>query len=86
VITALQFAREASPVCICNVLTRNETYTTILQLTALHTCELLHDAGPKGFQELHATFACERYEHLTGHPAPVSGAQCYRGHSRSVAT
>lgn len=32
----------------------------------------------KGFHELRAAFACERYEHLTHHKAPIKGGQCYR--------
>jgi len=30
-----------------------------------------HDVELKGFHDLRAAYACERYEQLTGHPAPV---------------
>jgi len=30
-----------------------------------------HNADLKGFHDLRAAYACERYEQLTGHPAPV---------------
>ena len=30
-----------------------------------------HDAGLKGFHDLRAAYACERYQQLTGYPAPV---------------
>jgi len=40
--------------------------------------ETLHAHGLKGFHELRAAYACERYEQLTGHAAPVNGGHCYR--------
>jgi hypothetical protein len=40
--------------------------------------ETLHEHGLKGFHELRATYACERYEQLTGHAAPINGGHCYR--------
>jgi hypothetical protein len=36
--------------------------------------DILHEHGLKGFHELRAAYACERYEQLTGFPAPVNGA------------
>ncbi|MDH5653121.1 MAG: integrase domain-containing protein [Gammaproteobacteria bacterium] len=33
--------------------------------------QVSQDIGLKGFHDLRAAYACERYEQLTGHPAPV---------------
>ena len=40
--------------------------------------ETLHELGLKGFHELRAAYACERYQQLTGHAAPVNGGHCHR--------
>jgi len=60
---ALQLARHALPPRSRTVLPARET---------------LHEHGLKGFHELRAAYACERYEQLTGHAAPVNGGHCYR--------
>jgi hypothetical protein len=75
---ALQFARNASPTGSRNLLARDETYAVFLQKTVRPARELLHGQGLKGFHELRAAYACERYQQLTGHAAPVNGGQCYR--------
>jgi len=75
---ALQLAREASPVGSRNLLTRNETYAMFLQHFVLPARKLLHEQGLKGFHEPRAAYACERYEQLTAHVAPVNGGHCYR--------
>ncbi len=75
---ALQLARDASPRHSCNLLACDESYATFLQLTVLPARETLHGHGLKGFHELRAAYACERYEQLTGHAAPVNGGHCYR--------
>ncbi len=75
---ALQLARKASPPRSRNLLAQNESYAAFLQQTVLPARETLHEHGLKGFHELRAAFACERYEQLTGHPAPVNGGHCYR--------
>lgn len=75
---ALQFARNASPTGSRNLLAREESYATFLQQTVRPARKTLHEQGLKGFHELRAAYACERYEQLTGHPAPVSGGYCYR--------
>lgn len=31
----------------------------------------------KGFHELRAAYACERYEQITQHHAPINGGRCY---------
>jgi len=75
---ALQFARKASPPRSRNLLARGESYAVFLQQTVLPAREVLHEQGLKGFHELRAAYACERYEQLTGHAAPVNGGHCNR--------
>lgn len=75
---ALQLARHVSPPHSRNLLARGESYAAFLQQTVLPTRETLHEHGLKGFHELRAAYACERYEQLTGHAAPVHGGHCYR--------
>ncbi len=76
--TALQLARHASPPHNRNLLVRDERYAAFLQQTVLPARETLHEHGLKGFHELRAAYACERYEQLTGHAAPVNGGHRYR--------
>ena len=75
---ALQLARHASPTGSHNLLARDESYAAFLQQTVLPARETLHKQGLKGFHELRAAYACERYEQLTGHAAPVNGGHCNR--------
>ncbi|TRO31969.1 integrase [Pseudomonas putida] len=75
---ALQFARNSAPTGSRNQLARDESYATFLQQTVLRARDTLHEHGLKGTHELRATYACERYEQLTCHAAPVNGGHCYR--------
>lgn len=75
---ALQIARHASPVGSRNLLAQDESYAAFLQQTVHPARELLQEQGLKGFHELRAAYACERYTQLTGHAAPLNGGQCYR--------
>ncbi|MBK5312434.1 MULTISPECIES: integrase domain-containing protein [unclassified Pseudomonas] len=75
---ALQLARHASPTRSRNLLARDESYSEFLQQTVHPARETLHEHGLKGFHELRAAYACERYEQLTGHAAQVNGGHCYR--------
>lgn len=75
---ALQLACQASPPRSRNLLARDESYAAFLQQTVLPARDTLHEHGLKGFHELRAAYACERYEQLTGHAAPVNGGHCYR--------
>ncbi|WP_367598783.1 integrase domain-containing protein [Pseudomonas fulva] len=72
---ALQFARETSPAGSRNLLAGGESYAAFLQQTVHPSREILHEHGLKGFHELRAAYACERYEQLTGHAAPVNGGR-----------
>jgi len=75
---ALQLVRQASPTGSRNLLARDESYAMFLHQTVLPARETLHAHGLKGFHELRAAYACERYAQLTGHAAPVNGGHCYR--------
>ena len=39
---------------------------------------MLHSHNLKGFHELRAAYACERYEQSTHHLAPINGGRCYQ--------
>lgn len=75
---ALQLARKVSPPSSRNLLARDESYAAFLHRAVLPARETLHEHGLKGFHELRAAYACERYEQITGHAAPVNGGHCYR--------
>ncbi|MEJ3644886.1 integrase domain-containing protein [Pseudomonas bubulae] len=75
---ALQLARNASPPRSRNLLARDESYSVFLHQTVLPARQTLHEQGLMGFHELRAAYACERYEQLTGHAAPINGGHCYR--------
>lgn len=74
---ALQIACDASPISSRNLLVQDESYANFLQQTVRPARELLQKQGLKGFHELRAAYACERYEQLTGHAAPINGGHCY---------
>ncbi|MND36807.1 Tyrosine recombinase XerC [compost metagenome] len=69
---AILFARNASPRGSRNLLAPEESYAVFQQQTVLPARGFLHEQGLKGFHELRAAYACERYEQLTGHAAPVN--------------
>jgi integrase len=74
--TALHFARNASPSGSRNLLARGESYAAFLRQSVRAAREIMHEHGLKGFHELRAAYACERYEQLTSHAAPVNGGHC----------
>ncbi|WP_223497045.1 integrase domain-containing protein [Pseudomonas sp. A-RE-26] len=76
--SALQIARNLSPNGSRNLLSRDESYLQFIQQVVRPAREILHNLDLKGFHELRAAHACERYEQITGHPAPVNGGICYR--------
>lgn len=75
---ALQLARKVSPTASRNLLALGETYGMFLQHTVLPARETLHAYGLKGFHELRAAYACERYQQLTGYAAPLHGRHGYQ--------
>ncbi|MBT2373565.1 integrase domain-containing protein [Pseudomonas fluorescens] len=75
---ALDSASEALPKGSRNLLAPDESYKDFMQAVVRPTRDILHEQGLKGFHELRAAYACERYEQLTGFPAPVNGGRAYR--------
>ncbi|AJA14281.1 MULTISPECIES: integrase domain-containing protein [Pseudomonas] len=70
---ALAFARQVSPVGSRNLIAPHESYLSLLQKIIRPARDILHSHNLKGFHELRAAYACERYEQITQHPAPISG-------------
>jgi integrase len=75
---ALRFAQKVSPDNSRNLLAPNERYIDFLQGIVGPTRDILHKNNLKGFHELRAAYACERYEQITHHPAPINGGHCYQ--------
>ncbi|MGE8437586.1 MAG: integrase domain-containing protein [Pseudomonas palmensis] len=73
---ALGFARQVSPAGSRNLIAPNERYLEVLQEFVRPARGILHERNLKGFHELRAAYACERYEHITQYPAPINGGQC----------
>lgn len=63
---AIEFARAASPNGSRNLLAPEENYAEFVRKTVRPTRGILHKHGLKGFHELRATYACKRYEQITG--------------------
>ncbi|MNJ70312.1 hypothetical protein D3C77_667610 [compost metagenome] len=73
---ALGFARQVSPAGSRNLIAPNENYLNVLQEVIRPARDILQAHNLKGFHELRAAYACERYEQITQHPAPINGGQC----------
>jgi integrase len=73
---ALGFARQVSPAGSRNLIAPNERYLEVLQDFVRPARDILHGHNLKGFHELRAAYACERYEQITQYPAPINGGQC----------
>jgi integrase len=73
---ALGFALQVSPVGSRNLIAPNESYLNVLQGVVRPAREILHVHNLKGFHELRAAFACERYEQITQHRSPINGGDC----------
>ncbi|MGA3797136.1 integrase domain-containing protein [Pseudomonas fluorescens] len=73
---ALGFALQVSPVGSRNLIALHESYLSLLQEIIRPARDILHAHNLKGFHELRAAYACERYEQITQHPAPIIGGQC----------
>ncbi|NCE88178.1 integrase domain-containing protein [Pseudomonas sp. Q1] len=74
---ALRFAEKVSPDDSRNLLAPNERYLDFLQGIVGPARDILYKNNLKGFHELRAAYACERYEQITHHPAPINGGHCY---------
>ena len=75
---ALDRAWKASPSGSRNLLAPNESYKEFMQSVVRPARDILHEHGLKGFHELRAAYACERYEQLTGLNTPVNGGRVHR--------
>ncbi len=75
---ALAFAFQVSPDGSRNLLAANERYRDFQQVLVRPAREILHTHNLKVFHELRAAFACERYEQITQHPAPINDGHCYQ--------
>jgi integrase len=73
---ALGFAWQASPAGSRNLIAPHESYLNVLQRIVRPARNILHTHYLKGFHELRAAYACERYEQITQHRTPINGGQC----------
>ena len=73
---ALRFAQQVSPAGSRNLIAPIESYLSVLQKVARLAGDILHAHNLKGFHELRAAYACERYEQITQDRAPINGGQC----------
>jgi len=73
---ALGFARQVSPAGSRNLIAPSESYLSVLQKVVRPARDILHAHNLKGFHELRAACACERYEQITQHRAPINGGRC----------
>ena len=75
---ALSYAERVTPKGSRNLLGQDETYQDFQHTTVRPARDILHAQDLKGFHELRAAYACERYEKITQHSAPIYGGNCYR--------
>ncbi|GLO14345.1 hypothetical protein PPUJ20028_29280 [Pseudomonas putida] len=73
---ALGFARQVSPGGSRNLIAPDESCLNVLQEIIRPARDVLHAHNLKGFHELRAAYACERYEQITQHPAHINGGLC----------
>ena len=73
---ALRFARQISPAGSRNLIAPHESCLSLLRQIIRPARDILHSQNLKGFHELRAAYACERYEQITQHRAPINGGQC----------
>ena len=73
---ALEFARQVSSAGSRNLIAPHESYLNLLQESIRPARDIMHVHNLKGFHELRAAYACERYEQITQHPVPINGGQC----------
>ncbi|WP_223457887.1 MULTISPECIES: integrase domain-containing protein [Pseudomonas] len=75
---ALKFAEQVSPAGGRNLIAPSENYLSVLREVVRPARDVLHAHNLKGFHELRAAYACERYERITNHRAPINGGECCR--------
>ncbi|MBH3393395.1 MULTISPECIES: integrase domain-containing protein [Pseudomonas] len=74
--SALGFARQVSPAGSRNLIAPHDSYLSLLQTIVRPARGILHEQNLKGFHELRAAYACERYEQITQCSASINGGQC----------
>ncbi|WP_447788476.1 integrase domain-containing protein [Pseudomonas farris] len=74
----LAFALQVSPFGSRNLLAPNESYLDFQREIVRPARDILHTHNLKGFHELRAAYACERYEQITHQLAPINGGTCRR--------
>jgi hypothetical protein len=75
---ALEFALHISPDGSPNLLAPDESYLDFQRGIVRPARHLLNQHNLKGFHEVRTAFACERYEQITQHPAPINDGHCYQ--------
>lgn len=73
---AVRYAEQVSPNGSRNLLAPNESYLDFQQRIVRPARYILQMHSLKGFHELRAAYACERYEQITKHLAPINGGRC----------
>lgn len=73
---ALRFAKQSSPIGSRNLLAPGESYLEFMRGVIRPARHILQTHQLKGFHELRAAYACERYEQITHHRAPINGGDC----------
>ena len=73
-----RYAEQVSPDGSSNLLAPNEIYLVFQRQIVRSARDILHTHNLKGFHELRAAYACERYEQITHHLAPINGGRCRR--------
>lgn len=68
---AINYAHNVSPDNSRNLLSNNENYIGFIRHNVNPARQILHLNGIRGFHELRAAYACDRYQRLVGRPAPV---------------
>lgn len=72
---ALKTALRASPAASRNLIAPTESYRQIRDGEIRAGRAILHDHGLRGYHDARAAYACERYQELTGRPAPAVAGQ-----------
>jgi hypothetical protein len=75
---ALRLAERVSLDGSRNLLAQNESYLDFQRGVVRPARDILRTHNLKGFHELRAAYACERYEQITNHLAPINGGRCYQ--------
>jgi hypothetical protein len=73
---ALGFAWQVSPAGSHNLIAPHKSYLNVPQEIIRTARAILHAHNLRGFHKLRAAYACERYEQITQHRAPINGGQC----------